>query len=529
MKNRPKYFCPGDVFHSSKPGGRKMDANSNQLSARCAGMARQMFRANRRNRSINGSYAFLRRLAGNDADAEDLLRNAHSSESRRRCRRSPGDPRSTHGFTASPIAFIWIGDARITGPNRVPMNGGPRVIAEFAAGPHGRAGGFGRVCFCLGGEARSGNPSRSSPALLSGSLTPGDRRSHGHRARHGQIPVAPGGGRTPAQPRGRPGRNHAHSGSQTHMNTLTESQIEEILRTAPSPMPPDGLKGRLLAETAKYAAQPRSAEQPPGPNETGRKPGIPSPRPNWLRRWWPVLIPAAGCLACAAILTAQQVQINHLKKAIQSLSTPTIAPKTVPQLNEVAPASEESDSNAQDEEVQRLKKEAGQLRSEINRLETIGNSNQQLRAQLAATPDSFTPQEINAVEQVAAKAMSIQCVNNLKQLGLAARMWADDHNNIYPTNVQQTATYLKTPSVLVCPADTAREAATNWASFTSANCSYQYMAPGGSYRDVQRVLFICLRSRDCLSVRRQRSNGRLQNASRLVRQARWEIVFRAAG
>jgi hypothetical protein len=36
---------------------------------------------------------------------------------------------------------------------------------------------------------------------------------------------------------------------------------------------------------------------------------------------------------------------------------------------------------------------------------------------------------------------------------------------------------LSSPKVLICPANTAHEAAKDWSSFTSANCSYNYLAP----------------------------------------------------
>src|SRR5580704_18617463 len=105
-----------------------------------------------------------------------------------------------------------------------------------------------------------------------------------------------------------------------------------------------------------------------------------------------------------------------------------------------------------------------------------------------------------ALAKAKAKAVRINCVNNLKQCGLAFRMWSDDNNSQYPQAyagstlypiVNSTAplsgtqgaawsTYgngpsvpnqytvfmsmsneLSTPKVCVCPADT-RTAATNF-------------------------------------------------------------------
>jgi hypothetical protein len=50
---------------------------------------------------------------------------------------------------------------------------------------------------------------------------------------------------------------------------------------------------------------------------------------------------------------------------------------------------------------------------------------------------------------------------------------------------------LSTPKILVCPGDTNRPVAVDWASFTSANCSYEYLAPNGSPADPTRVLARC--------------------------------------
>src|SRR5208283_5517127 len=67
---------------------------------------------------------------------------------------------------------------------------------------------------------------------------------------------------------------------------------------------------------------------------------------------------------------------------------------------------------------------------------------------------------------------------NLKQIGLSLKMWAiDDDNHAYPPDMLSMSNELGYPKVLICPADATREAAANWASFTSANCSYIFLAP----------------------------------------------------
>src|SRR5690349_9564538 len=71
-------------------------------------------------------------------------------------------------------------------------------------------------------------------------------------------------------------------------------------------------------------------------------------------------------------------------------------------------------------------------------------------------------------------SLRIQCVNNLKQIGLATRVWEGDNNDKYPTAVSVTnggamelmtgpnawkffqvmSNELSTPKVLLCPKET---------------------------------------------------------------------------
>src|ERR1017187_6706284 len=87
------------------------------------------------------------------------------------------------------------------------------------------------------------------------------------------------------------------------------------------------------------------------------------------------------------------------------------------------------------------------------------------------------------------KAQRINCVNNLKQDGLAFRLWEGDNGDKYPmavsTNKNGTMEYaadvfrhfqvmsneLSTPKILVCPADD-RTAAASFAKLKNQNVSY---------------------------------------------------------
>lgn len=89
------------------------------------------------------------------------------------------------------------------------------------------------------------------------------------------------------------------------------------------------------------------------------------------------------------------------------------------------------------------------------------------------------------------RACRIQCVNNLKAIGFAYRIWEVDHGGEYPMAVPGTnegsmefatginefrhflvmSNELCTPKILLCPADSERQWATNFAAFGNSNIS----------------------------------------------------------
>jgi prepilin-type processing-associated H-X9-DG protein len=107
-----------------------------------------------------------------------------------------------------------------------------------------------------------------------------------------------------------------------------------------------------------------------------------------------------------------------------------------------------------------------------------------------------------------ARPERINCVNNLKQIGLAYRMWVLDHNESFPMQVAVTnggtlervgaglvfphflvlSNELSTPKILWCPADKKRSEATTFnASFNDSQLSY-FVGVDATYTNPQALL-----------------------------------------
>ena len=114
----------------------------------------------------------------------------------------------------------------------------------------------------------------------------------------------------------------------------------------------------------------------------------------------------------------------------------------------------------------------------------------------------------------------INCVNNLKQIGLAFKIWAIDHGDQYNFNVSTNAggtmelcavgkdgfdhnsflhfkamtgdELLRVPLLLVCPQDRSKKAATNWASLGPENVTYRLRSgTNASDANTHAILAVC--------------------------------------
>src|SRR5437588_11693754 len=158
------------------------------------------------------------------------------------------------------------------------------------------------------------------------------------------------------------------------MNT-SELEIEKVLRAAPKPAPPAGLKEKLLAQINLGKTSGRASSN-----------GVTNLRESWLRRWWLILTPAAVSLFCAMVLAVQHFEIRDLQETLKALLPPENtepASQVARQATTEQPAPAASIQNEQDE-ITRLKSVVADLRTRVSQLERLKADNEHLRAQLAA-------------------------------------------------------------------------------------------------------------------------------------------------
>lgn len=99
----------------------------------------------------------------------------------------------------------------------------------------------------------------------------------------------------------------------------------------------------------------------------------------------------------------------------------------------------------------------------------LGGPGNRLPDWQAALAQAQSPQQRQQVE-------NIWCVDNLKQVGGAAREWAVGHDNLFPGDLFAVKTLIG-PRYLACPSDAQRTQATKWSATTPANVSYVLASP----------------------------------------------------
>lgn len=101
-----------------------------------------------------------------------------------------------------------------------------------------------------------------------------------------------------------------------------------------------------------------------------------------------------------------------------------------------------------------------------------------------------------ALAKAKARAQRISCVNNMKQVALAVRIYSNDHKEVFPGNLNVLESELVNPRVLICPGDSGHIAfptGTSWGGMGPQNISYQYLLPGAEEGKTSpsEIMLIC--------------------------------------
>jgi len=269
-----------------------------------------------------------------------------------------------------------------------------------------------------------------------------------------------------------------------HFMNETE-KMESLLRKAPRLKVPSGLREKIQAQFVL-----RGAEF----SET--------PRPDWrplLRRLLPILSFSAFFLACVVALAVQSNLLSGLRRENASLRASAQNLEQLRQDNSeyqklIAENQQLERLRNDNLEVQKLRQEVVKLRGQLRDLSSLQTENQRLQTEKRATESrsAFDPAVADdPFEGANKRAQRINCISNIKQIGLAARMWSNDHGDSLPPDFLTMSNELNSLKLLICPGDAKRAAAANWSDFGLGNVSYEMLSPGVSERKPKVVYIRC--------------------------------------
>ncbi|HMJ89770.1 MAG TPA: hypothetical protein VK530_08130 [Candidatus Acidoferrum sp.] len=99
-----------------------------------------------------------------------------------------------------------------------------------------------------------------------------------------------------------------------------------------------------------------------------------------------------------------------------------------------------------------------------------------------------SPEELQKMQR---RAQANLCIMNLKRIGLAARIWAKEHNEVFPPDFATMKEELDTPTILVCPASPNAQREMDWARFNFSSATYQFVNANGNELVPEKPLTIC--------------------------------------
>lgn len=201
------------------------------------------------------------------------------------------------------------------------------------------------------------------------------------------------------------------------------------------------------------------------------------------------------------------LQIRNQRETVAAVEAPASDTEMERVTTDARPAGQSpaaSSSDTENRELLRLRNEVSQLRqgvAEAAQWRRQASEAEHLRGRLMVATQELAHAEeafrnvakLSPVElqELKDEAYSVRCINNLKQLALAARIWANDHNDTFPPDYLTMKEEISSPKVLFCPAETSIVPVSEWQALNPSSITYRYLNAGGSGLEFQKVLLTC--------------------------------------
>lgn len=210
-------------------------------------------------------------------------------------------------------------------------------------------------------------------------------------------------------------------------------------------------------------------------------------------------------LALNAFLWSRLTQPRVRADIVDDITTESVAKGEAPEHPSPVPvAATPTAAENGERELLRLRNEVSQLRTQLGEAaqwrtqaliaEGLRRHLMVATQELAHTEEAFrnlaklSPTEMQEMKD---EAHAVRCVNNLKQLALAARIWANDHNDTFPPDYLSMQAEIASPKILFCPGDPNATPVNDWSAVGPSAPTYRYLNPGGTDLEPEKQLLSC--------------------------------------